>query len=120
MLVGDLSTLVGSARATMSRTTSLYRAAGEKEYSQLMNTGTFQAGPNSVVYGKHFAETAEHARQWGERWHGVGNFRVVEAQFPKGTADSFMRWERLDGIGPARYGELGPINPASPVIKPVK
>jgi hypothetical protein len=35
---------------------------------------------------------------------GAGNFRIVEAQFPKSAADQFMRWERLDSIGPARFG----------------
>lgn len=98
--------------------TSLYRAVSPAEYEQLMKSGTFQAGPNSLG-GKFFAESAEHATQWGTKMDGAGNFKVIEAQFPKNAADSFMRWDKLDGIGPARYGELGPINAAKPVIKPV-
>ena len=82
-----------------------------------MATKTFQAGPNSLG-GKFFAESAEHATQWGTKMEGAGNFRVIEAQFPKGSADSFMRWDRLDCIGPARYGELGPVNVANPTILP--
>jgi hypothetical protein len=35
---------------------------------------------------------------------GPGNFRVIEATFPRTVADQFMRIERLDGIGPARFG----------------
>jgi hypothetical protein len=30
-----------------------------------------------------------------------------------------MRWEKLDRIGPARYGELDVINAAKPIIKPL-
>ena len=97
--------------------TSLFRAVGPAEFEQLMATKTFQAGPNSLG-GKFFAESAEHATQWGTKMEGAGNFRVIEAQFPKGSADSFMRWDRLDGIGPARYGELGPVNAANPTILP--
>jgi hypothetical protein len=37
---------------------------------------------------------------------GKGNFRIVEAELPTSAADKLMRWERLDAIGPARYGEL--------------
>ncbi|TAN35303.1 MAG: hypothetical protein EPN23_11340 [Verrucomicrobia bacterium] len=109
--------LVGlRAIAAESEMTSLYRAVSPAEYEQLMKSGTFQAGPNSLG-GKFFAESAEHAAEWGTKMDGAGNFKVIEAQFPKSTADSFMRWDRLDGIGPARYGELGPINAANPVIK---
>jgi len=34
----------------------------------------------------------------------------VQVQIPKSAADGLMRWERLDSIGPARYGELNQIN----------
>jgi hypothetical protein len=102
--------------ATQVELTSLYRAVSLTEYKQLMQSGAFQAGPNSLG-GKFFAESAEHAAQWGTTMDGAGNFKVIEAQFPKSTADAFMRWEKLDGIGPARYGELEQINAARPVIK---
>jgi hypothetical protein len=107
-----------SARSSASVTTSLFRAVGHAEFEQLMVTKTFQPGPG-YAGGKFFAESAEHAFEWGVRMEGQGNFRVIEARFPSQAAESFMRWERLDGIGPARYGELIPINAARPVIKPV-
>jgi hypothetical protein len=37
---------------------------------------------------------------------------------PKGVADSLQRWERLDGIGPARYGELDQLRDV--IIQEVK
>ena len=117
-----INTAVGAALTFVpgliaAKTTSLFRAVGPAEFEQLMATKTFQAGSNSLG-GKFFAETAEHAAQWGTKMEGAGNFRIIEAKFPKGTADSFMRWERLDGIGPARYGELGPAIAAKPTILP--
>jgi RHS repeat-associated protein len=96
----------GSVRTVATRgTTKLFRAVGEAEFKQLMSTGKFAAGPNSLA-GKFFAETAEHAQKWGEAMMGKGNFRIIEAELPASAADKLMRWERLDGIGPARYGEL--------------
>ncbi len=96
---------------------SLFRAVSPAEHKQLMATQTFQAGANSLG-GKFFAESGKHATEWGTIMEGSGKFHVIEAHFPKNVADSFMRWERLDGIGPARYGELGPINAAKPTIVP--
>ena len=76
-----------------------------------METGTFEAGANSLG-GKWFAETAEHANQWGEILEGKGAFKVVDAKIPSVEADKFMRLERLDGIGPARYAELDQLKNA--------
>jgi hypothetical protein len=67
--------------------------------------GKFAEGPNSLG-GKFFAETAEHAAQWGERLQGAGNYRIITADVPTSVADQFMRWVKLDAIGPARYVEL--------------
>ncbi len=108
--LGDLADAEG--------TTSLYRAVSQAEYNQLMTTSTFQTSANSLT-GKFFAESAADAAQWGTKLNGPGNFQVIEVQFPNSTANSFLRWPSLDGIGPARYGEIGPINAANPVIKPV-
>lgn len=83
---------------------SLYRAVSHGEHADLMASGVFRPGPNSYATGKFFAETGEHAAQWGNAMEGAGKFREIEAQFPKSAADQLMRWERLDGIGPARFG----------------
>jgi len=103
-------------RASWTATTTLFRAVGVAEFEQLTATGTFRAGANSLE-GKFFAESAEHAARWGELLNGAGNFRVIGATFPRNVADSFMRWQRLDGIGPARYGTLDAINAAGPRIR---
>jgi hypothetical protein len=96
--------------------TTLYRAVSMAEFEQLMATGTFRASANSLE-GKFFAESAEHAARWGELLNGAGNYRIIEATFPTNVANSFMRWQRLDGIGPARYGTLDAINAAAPRIR---
>jgi hypothetical protein len=110
--------LGAEAGAILEETTTLYRAVSPAEYEQLISTNTFQAGPNSLG-GKFFAETAEHAAEWGTQLESSGNFQVIQVEFPKDVADSLMRWEKLDGIGPARYGELNVINAAKPLIKPL-
>lgn len=86
-------------------TVTLYRAVSETEFQQLMRTGTFEAVPYALE-GKFFAETAEDAASWGEALEGAGRYRIVEVELPTNTANTFVRWERLDNIGPARYGEL--------------
>ncbi|WP_185545959.1 RHS repeat-associated core domain-containing protein [Variovorax sp. KBW07] len=90
---------------TPADTTTLYRAVTQGELTQIQRTCRFEAGPNSLG-GKFFAESREHARQWGDAMNGKGNSTVLEAQMPRSQADRLMRWDRLDGIGPARYGEL--------------
>lgn len=83
-------------------TTTLFRAVSPGEATDALANG-FRPGPNSYSMGKFFAETPEHAAQWGKALEGEGNFQILKAEFPKSTADQFMRWERLDSIGPARF-----------------
>jgi len=101
----------GEAELAEEETTTRYRAVSNAEFEQIMETGTFEAGANSLG-GKWFAETAEHANQWGEILEGKGAFKVVDAKIPSVEADKFMRLERLDGIGPARYAELDQLKNA--------
>ena len=70
-----------------------------------MRTGKFEASHNALG-GKFFAESAQDAAQWGGALEGAGRYRIVEIELPIDVAHTLMRWERLDGIGPARYGEL--------------
>jgi RHS repeat-associated protein len=93
----------------VEETVTLFRAVSREEAAQALAEGVFKAGENSLG-GKFFAETAEDATKWGNQLQGPGQFEVLQVQLPKSTADSLMRWERLDGIGPARYGELNEIN----------
>ncbi len=92
------------ARAAGSGGTTLYRAVSHAEYADITANGVLRPGPNSYATGKFFAETGQHASQWGNALEGVGNSRVIEAQFPSSTANQFMRWQNLDNIGPARFG----------------
>jgi len=92
-------------------TVTLYRAVSEVEYQQLIRTGKFAVVPSSLE-GKFFAESAADAAQWGERLEGSGNYRIVEVEFFTSVAENLLRWEKLDSIGPARYGELHQLQDA--------
>jgi hypothetical protein len=50
--------------------------------------------------------------------NGSGKSRIVETTLPKNVANGLQRWERLDGIGPARYGELNQLR--NTIIREVK
>lgn len=79
----------------------VYRAVSEKEYQQILTTGTFEVVPQGCE-GKHFADTPEIARRFGEALFGVGLFQIVEAEVPS-EAPSLYRWTNLDGFGAARF-----------------
>jgi len=70
-----------------------------------MRTEKFEAVPSSLE-GKCFAESAEDAAQWGKMLAGASHYRIVEVALPARVAQGLVRWEKPDGIGPARYGEL--------------
>jgi hypothetical protein len=93
----------------VEETVTLFRAVSRGEAAQVLAEGAFKAGENSLG-GKFFAETAGDASKWGDLLQGPGNYEIIKVELPKSAADSLMRWERLDGIGPARYGELNQIN----------
>lgn len=102
----------GIGAVEKSGTTTLYRAVSEMEAISVRATGKFSAGPNSLG-GKWLAESLEHAKQWGDLLNGKGVSKLLEVKLPKPLADQFMRIERLDGIGPARYGELSQLEQAA-------
>jgi RHS repeat-associated protein len=92
--------LFGRGRPT---TMSLYRGVSQAERESLELSGRFSQGPNSLE-GKWFAESSSDAAEWGRRLSGEGS-EVVRAEVSTDTANRFFRYERLDGIGPARYVE---------------
>lgn len=98
-------------------TITLYRAVSEVEFQQLMRTGKFAVVPRSLE-GKFFAESAEDATQWGDMLEGASHYRIVEVDLPTSVAQSLLRWEKLDGIGPARYGELPQLQDA--IVRPLQ
>ncbi len=109
---GVTSTVAGSGAGTVT----LYRAMSVAEYRQLVATGRFAPGTtSSYENGKWFAEQLSHAVKWGEifaRLSGNARWVVVEVRLLAPAANRFIRLERLDGIGPARYAEVQQINRA--------
>jgi hypothetical protein len=108
--------LFGKAGVAAEETATLYRAVTDAELKQIQKTGTFEAGANSLG-GKWFAETMDHARQWGNAMNGAGASTILQVQLLRSQASQLMRLERLDGIGPAVYGELEQLRVA--VIKAI-
>lgn len=94
-------------------TTTLYRSASAAEHADIAASGVLRAGPNSFSTGKWFWESAESAAKFGSKMDGAGNLQIIEATFPRSTADQFMRLERLDGIGPARFGTFDQLGTPS-------
>jgi len=95
--------------------TRLFRAVSEAELMSISETGRLLAGAGQME-GKWFADTLEHAQQWGDKLHPSG-FKLIEVTVPEDVANRMFRHERLDGIGPARYGEIEDL--ADAVIREV-
>jgi RHS repeat-associated protein len=102
----------GGAATARTGTTTLFRSVSEAEFTQVMKTGAFEAGPNSLG-GKFFAGSAADAAKWGEALNGAGNFKILQVELPTSTLKQMMYWQRLDAIGPAWYGELPQLGGAT-------
>jgi hypothetical protein len=100
-ILGETAAALTTAKI-LSTPDRLYRAVDTVEFSDLQQTGSFQPGGNSVN-GKYFAETPEHAAQWGKLMIGNGNYKIVQAEVSSNVPN--MRWSSLDRIGPARFYE---------------
>jgi RHS repeat-associated protein len=92
----------GVAAKSVDEGVVLFRHVSPGELADIGEHG-FRAGPNSLG-GKWFAESGEHASQWG-RVLNNGEGSVVKVRVPDSFANQLMRLEKLDGIGPARYAE---------------
>jgi len=90
----------------------VYRAVSEAEYQDILRTGQFRQGPNSLE-GKWFADSLEGAQAHGNSLFGIGNFRLIEADVPN-NAPSLFQQPNLDGLGPARYLHLDDLNGVTP------
>lgn len=82
----------------------LFRAVSEAEFTQMMRTAAFEAGPNALG-SKLFAGSVADAAKWGEALNGAGNVKRLQVEWPTSTVEQRMSWRRLDVIGPAWYGE---------------
>ncbi len=88
----------------------LYRGVSIAEYDDLMIDGKWKVG-SGTMEGKWFAESYKDAVTWGNKMgHGGEHFQVVQIDVPDDIAEKMHMDPRLDGIGPARYGELTDIN----------
>jgi hypothetical protein len=94
------------------KSTKLYRAVSEAEFQDLIQNGAFHSGPSSLE-GKWLAESADDAGKWGDLLQGPGNYRIIEVELSDEAAEQFFRVEKLDNIGPARYGELDQLRNAA-------
>ncbi|MBL9217163.1 MAG: RHS repeat-associated core domain-containing protein [Opitutaceae bacterium] len=106
----DVARAVKAAETAATRTT-LYRAVSPGEFADAVGNQVLRPGPNSYATGKFFAENAADAAKWGKALEGPGNFRIIQVEFESGAASQFMRWQRLDGIGPARFGTFEQMAP---------
>jgi hypothetical protein len=92
-------------------TVCLYRAVCLKEFEDISANGKFRSIPGSLE-GKWFAETLHDAKVWGRLLFGTEPFRVVSATVPLQIATAFFRLDRLDNIGPARFGDSDQLGSA--------
>jgi hypothetical protein len=98
-LPGDLASFRFGVAAEEG-STQLFRHVGEDELADIRASGEFRVGPQGT--GKYFAENPKDAARWGE-WLNPGGGAVVETRAANSFADQLKRWEKLDGIGPARF-----------------
>lgn len=82
----------------------LYRAVSPAELADIAVCNGFRPIAHSLE-GKWFAETAAHARKWGELLYGTAPFHVIAVDVEDDIADLMFRLPSLDQIGPARYAE---------------
>jgi YD repeat-containing protein len=96
--------------------TRAYRAVSHAEFDDIVATGRFNQGPNSLE-GKWFADHYENVLKHGDGLEGAGNYRVVVADLPD-NAPSLYRVPNLDGRGPARFLHMDDLQGVTP--KPYK
>ncbi len=92
--------------------TRVYRAVSEAEYQDIVTTGRFRQGPNSME-GKWFADSLKGAQDHGNALFKKHAFRLIEADVPD-SAPSLYRLPNLDDFGPARYLDLDDLNGVTP------
>jgi hypothetical protein len=65
----------------------LFQHVDPTELADIRSTGEFRLSSNST--GKYFAESAEHARQWGQILNN-GEGAVVETKVPTSVANQLL------------------------------
>ena len=90
----------------------VYRAVSEAEYQDVLKSGRFQQGPNSLE-GKWFADSLEGAEAHGKALFPEEKYHLIEADVPN-DAPSLFKQPNLDLRGPARYLHLDDLNDVIP------
>ncbi len=113
--LGRISEMAARARAADSVPegfTRAYRAVSHAEFDDIVATGRFNQGPNSLE-GKWFADRYDDVLKHGDGLEGPGNYRVIEADLPD-NAPSLYRVPNLDGRGPARFLHMDDLQGVTP------
>lgn len=100
----------GGGGVAAEGTVTLFRAVSKAEAADIAATGALRVVGSSAE-GKYFATNAADAATWGRRMIGDG-FQIVKAEFPAGVAKAMHAWDRLDGIGPARFATVDQLKSA--------
>ena len=82
-----------------------YRAVSLDELADVRRSGVLRPGVMSCE-GKHFACEREHAAQGGRSLYGDQKYAVLGVEIPDAVAAGLVRWDRLDGIGPACFATI--------------
>ena len=90
---------------------TFYRAVSFAELADFRQTGTLRSRVGSCE-GKHFALSIQDANHWGESFYGSGRFALIQIDIDDAVAATFMRWNRIDGIGPACFATIDQLEGA--------
>ncbi len=90
---------------------TFYRAISFAELADFRQSGRLQIGPGSCE-GKHLARSLADARKWGRALFPNGGFAIVRVVVDVSVADNWMRWTKLDGIGPAVFATIEDLKQA--------
>lgn len=102
----------GAAENVSTGYTRAYRAVSHAEFDDIVATGRFNQGPNSLE-GKWFADSYEDVLRHGDELEGIGNYRVIEVDLPN-DAPTLYRVHSLDGRGPARFLHMDDLQGVTP------
>ncbi len=120
-VAGKADDAIGATRSMAAKgaddRVELFRHASPDELADLKATGTFNLGPNST--GKYFADNPKDAAKWGA-WLNGGEGGVVSTTVPRSFAKQMNRWEKLDGIGPARFASPEQVDRLNDVMSGVR
>jgi hypothetical protein len=96
--------------------TILYRVVSLAEYQDLVTTGRFRQGQNSLE-GKWFADTLEGVARHAANLYKNTAFKIVKAEIPADLLTRSYRPANHDRCGPATYVDRGDLPLISPILE---